>query len=79
MSYPDIVTGGGVFLILLAFFLNTFNFISTRSQLYLGLNFIGSGFAAYGSVLIDSVPFFVLEITWMIVSLVAFIRLIRSK
>lgn len=75
MTYTDIISTIGVSLILLAFFLNTFKYISDTGKLYFVLNIIGGAFACYGSVLLNSLPFIILEGTW---SIVAFIGLVKN-
>lgn len=75
MTYTDIISTIGVSLILLAFFLNTFKYISDTGKLYFILNIIGGAFACYGSVLLNSLPFIILEGTW---SIVAFIGLVKN-
>lgn len=79
MSYTDIVSTIGVSLILLAFFLNTFKFLSDNSKLYFILNIVGGVFACYGSVLLNSLPFIILEGTWSIVALVGLIKTSSKK
>jgi hypothetical protein len=74
MVFADIVSGIGVFLILLAFFLQTFHWLQAGSRLYLWLNVVGSALAGYGSYLIDSVPFMILEGTWCVVSVVGLLQ-----
>jgi hypothetical protein len=61
----------GVLLLLVAFFLNLFGFLSRRSRAYQLLNAIGAGLACYSAFLIDFMPFVVLEGTWSLVALVA--------
>jgi hypothetical protein len=78
MTYIDIISTIGVSLILLAFFLNTFQYISDTSKLYFILNIIGGGFACYGSVLLESIPFIVLEGSWSIVALVGLFRTLKQ-
>ena len=75
MSYTDTISTIGVSLILLAFFLNTFKYLPENSKLFFVLNFIGGAFACYGSVLLNSLPFIILEGTW---SVVAFVGLIKT-
>ncbi|MBA4239213.1 MAG: hypothetical protein C0448_00695 [Sphingobacteriaceae bacterium] len=70
MSYTDIISTIGVSLILLAFFLNTFKYISDNGKLYFVLNIVGGAFACYGSVLLNSLPFIILEGTWSVVALI---------
>jgi len=74
MSYPDIITSLGVFFILLAFLLTTFNLISPKTAAYFVLNIVGGGLALYGSVLINSVPFAVLEGVWTVVAIIGLLK-----
>ena len=74
MSYADSISGFGVFFILLAFFLSTFGWLSEKNRLYFLLNFIGAALAFYGSILIHSVPFAILEGTWAAVAAVGWAR-----
>lgn len=74
MSYTDTISTIGVSLILLAFFLNTFKYLSAKSKLYFILNIIGGTFACYGSVLLNSMPFIILEGTWSVVAIVGLMK-----
>lgn len=78
MTYTDIISTIGVSLILLAFFLNTFKYISDNGKLYFILNIIGGAFACYGSVLLNSLPFIILEGTWSIVALIGLIKSLKQ-
>jgi len=78
MSYTDIISTIGVSLILLAFFLSTFKFLDTKSKLYFILNIIGGAFACYGSVLLNSLPFIVLEGTWSLVAIIGLLRVLKQ-
>lgn len=75
----DIINTAGVALILAAFFLNTFNIISTRNFLYFIMNVIGSGLACYGSYLIGVIPFVVLEGCWALVALLGIARILHKR
>ncbi len=75
MNYTDVISTIGVSFILLAFFLSAFNYISASGKLYFTLNSIGGGFACYGSLLLHSTPFVILEGTWCLVALIALIKL----
>lgn len=77
MSYTDIVSTIGVSLILLAFFLNTFKYLPNNSKLYFILNIVGGAFACYGSVLLNSLPFIILEGTWSVVALMGLIKSLK--
>lgn len=78
MSYADSISGFGVFFILLAFFLSTFGWLSEKNRLYFLLNFIGAALAFYGSILIHSVPFAILEGTWAAVAAVGWARAVEA-
>lgn len=67
----DIIGYLGVGLILLAYFLNLYNKIDNENLLYISMNLIGAGLAFVSSVLIQSLPFAILEGTWALVSLFA--------
>lgn len=75
MLSADLINGVGVTLILLAFFLQTFNLISDKSTWYFLINIVGAGLACWGSVLIESLPFTILEAVWTLVSVVGLVRL----
>jgi hypothetical protein len=77
MTYTDIISTIGVSLILLAFFLNTFKYIADNGKLYFILNIFGGAFACYGSVLLNSLPFIVLEGTWSVVALIGLIKSLK--
>lgn len=78
MTYTDIISAIGVSLILLAFFLNTFKYISDNGKLYFILNIIGGAFACYGSILLNSLPFIILEGTWSTVALIGLIKSLKQ-
>ena len=78
MSYTDIISTIGVSLILLAFFLNTFKYVSDNSNLYFILNIVGGALACYGSVLLNSLPFIILEGTWSLVALIGLIKSLKQ-
>ena len=78
MNYTDMISTIGVSLILVAFFLNTFKFLTDNSRIYFALNMIGGAFACYGSVLLGSLPFIILEGTWCGVALVGLIRVLKQ-
>jgi hypothetical protein len=74
MNNTDIIGTVGVGLILLAYFCNTFGWISGKSKLFFLLNIVGAGLACYASWLIDYWPFVILEGTWFVVSFIGFFR-----
>ena len=79
MIYNDIIGTLGVGLILLAYFMNTFSLIPKDGSLFFILNIVGAGLACYASLLINYVPFVILEAVWCIVSVAGFIKLISKN
>lgn len=73
MSYNDVIGTIGVGLILVAYFLNTFDIIP-EGKLFFVLNIAGASLACYASYLIRYIPFVVLEGTWALVSIAGFIK-----
>jgi hypothetical protein len=74
MTTSEWVGALGVALLLLAFGLNLFGWLSRASRHYQGLNVLGAGLACYASWRIDFFPFVVLEGTWALVALAALLR-----
>jgi hypothetical protein len=74
MSYNDIIGTVGVGLILLAYFCNTFGWLTGKSKLFFLLNIVGAGLACYASWLINYWPFVILEGTWLLVSLAGLVK-----
>jgi hypothetical protein len=74
MNLTDIIGSIGVSILLLAFFLNIMNIIHKQSFLYIVLNVLGAGLACAASVLLDYIPFIVLEAAWTLVSGIALIK-----
>ena len=74
MSFSSIVGSIGVSLLLIAFFMNLFRYISQESRVYILLNVVGAGLSCYASVLIHYMPFVILEGTWCLVALAAFVK-----
>ena len=78
MTLTDLIGFSGVFLLLLAFFLNIFGMMKRDGVAYIVMNILGAGIAAVASVMLHYVPFIILEATWTGVSLFALIRWIRQ-
>ena len=68
MSTPDIINSFGVSLILLAFLLLTLKKLAPQSMWYNLLNVIGAGLTGYGALLINAMPFVILEAIWCLVA-----------
>jgi hypothetical protein len=78
METSTMIGSTGVTLLLLAFFLNLFGFLSQQKAPYLLLNILGAGLAAYASWMIQFMPFVVLECTWLLVSIAGLFRLRKA-
>ena len=68
MNYIDWLGFVGVFQILLAYFLNVTKKVNTNNLVFILLNLVGASFACLASILLNYVPFVVLEGIWAIVS-----------
>ncbi|MGB0931425.1 MAG: CBU_0592 family membrane protein [Chitinophagales bacterium] len=77
LDVPNILGIIGVSGILGAYFLSLFRNLPTDGYPYLVMNFVGASLACISSVLIEYLPFVILEGTWAAVSLVALVRKIR--
>ncbi len=69
----------GVSLILLAYFLNLKNILTTTALSYILLNLVGAILACLASILMEYIPFIILEGVWTLVSLDALIKFIKVK
>ncbi|MEA3558709.1 MAG: hypothetical protein U9R75_05580, partial [Candidatus Thermoplasmatota archaeon] len=65
MEISTIFGSLGVGLLLVAFLLNLFKFVSQDNRAYIILNILGAGIACTASVMIWFIPFIVLELIWM--------------
>ncbi|MDP5170099.1 MAG: hypothetical protein NWR72_07625 [Bacteroidia bacterium] len=70
MELSTILGAVGVTGILAAYLLNVMKKLDREDSLYLWLNAVGAALACASSVMIGSVPFTILEGTWVVVSLV---------
>jgi len=74
MIFSDWIGAVGVGMILVAYFCSTFKWMSPHGRLFFALNAVGSAMTCLASYLISYWPFFVLEGTWSIVSIIGFFR-----
>ncbi len=79
MTTTDIIGFVGVAILLIAYFLNLNNKLEKDSLLYLLLNCIGAGLACLASVLMNYLPFIILEGCWTLVSAFGIIKLITRN
>jgi hypothetical protein len=69
----------GVTILLVAYFLNLTDKIKKDSLGYLFLNFLGAGIACLASLLLNYLPFIILEGCWTLVSAFGIINYIIKK
>jgi hypothetical protein len=73
MSFNDLIGTIGVGIVLIAYFLNNFSIIERNGSLYFILNILGASIACYASILIDYIPFIILEGSWALLSVISLI------
>jgi len=78
MNFNDIIGTIGVGIILIAYFLNNFSFIKPNGDLYFVLNIIGASIACYASILINYIPFVILEGSWAFISVISLLKNIKK-
>lgn len=64
----------GVFQILLAYILNVIGKLKNKDLIFILLNLIGAGMACLASILMEYLPFIILEGVWTFVSLIALLK-----
>jgi hypothetical protein len=79
MTTTDWVGVIGVSILLIAFLLNLMNKISANGIVYITLNLVGAGIACIASIMLNYVPFIVLEAAWTIVSMYSLIKKLIKK
>lgn len=79
MSTIDIIGFIGVSILLIAFFLNITNKIAKESYLYLIMNFVGAALACLASILMNYLPFIILEGSWTLLSFIGIINKLNTK
>ena len=74
MTIIDWIGFIGVFMILIAYFLNITGKISINQLSFILLNLVGAGMACLASILLNYWPFIILEGIWTLVSLYTLIK-----
>jgi hypothetical protein len=69
----------GVFQILLAYFLNVTGKVTNKSLVFILLNLIGATMACIASLLLDYLPFIILEGIWALIALYSLIKYKKAK
>ncbi|MDV7139021.1 hypothetical protein R3X28_09045 [Maribacter sp. TH_r10] len=78
MNKTDWIGFIGVFLILLAYILNITGKIKSKDLSFILLNLLGAGLACLASILMEYIPFILLEGVWATVSLIALLTYKRK-
>ena len=79
MTLTDWVGTIGVSILLVAFFLNLMNKIETNGFWYIFLNMLGAAVALAASLLLEYMPFVILEAVWTMVSTYSLVKLYVDK
>jgi len=74
MNIIDWIGFIGVFQILLAYILNVARKLKNDDLIFILLNLIGAGLACLASILMEYLPFIILEGVWTFVSLIALLK-----
>ena len=74
MTYNDWMGTIGVGLVLLAYFFNTIKMIPENGKFFFVLNVVGGALSCYAAVLINFIPFIVLEAIWTVVSVYGLLK-----
>jgi hypothetical protein len=74
MSTTDWLGFVGVFQILLAYVLNVLGKIEKENLSFILLNLIGSSLACLASIIMNYMPFIILEGVWAFVTFISFIK-----
>lgn len=64
----------GVFQILLAYFFNVIGKISKTDLSFILLNLFGAAMACLASILLNYIPFIILEAIWALISLISLLK-----
>lgn len=79
MNTTDWIGFIGVFQILLAYILNVIGKIKSTDLSFILLNLFGASMACIASILMEYIPFILLEGVWAIVSLISLMKYKRIK
>ncbi len=78
MSTIDWLGFIGIFQILLAYFLNVIGKITHKNLSFILLNLVGAAMACLASVLLNYIPFIILEGVWTIISLISLLKFLKT-
>jgi hypothetical protein len=78
MTQTDWIGSIGVTILLIAFLLNLADKIKKESLSYLLMNVLGAGTACFASILLNYLPFIILEGSWTLVSGVGLVSYLKK-
>lgn len=78
MEFAVIIASFGVFILLLAFFLDSFQIVTFSKKAFFVMNIVGAAISCWASFLINFFPFVVLEAAWTIVAISGLIKETRK-
>jgi hypothetical protein len=78
MTLTDCVGFLGVSILLIAYFLSSKGIVKQDSILYISMNLVGAGIACFAAIMMNYIPFIILEGAWSFVSFLALIQTIRK-
>ena len=79
MTFIDWLGFIGVFLILLAYFLNVSGKLKSSDLPFILLNLIGAGIACFASILLKYIPFIILEGAWTLISVFTLFKHLKYR
>lgn len=79
MTKTDLIGFIGVAILLIAYFLNLINKVKNSDFTYLIMNFIGAGASCLASILLNYLPFIILEASWTLVSATGLFTYFKKK
>lgn len=79
MNTTDWIGFLGVSLLLAAYFLSSFKLIKPNGVPYILLNCTGAGIACFAAVLLQYVPFIILEGAWFAIAVFSLVKLRMDK
>jgi hypothetical protein len=78
-TIADIIGSTGVFIILLAFTLNLSAKLAANNIFYILMNVIGGALSCLAAILINYIPFIILEAAWTLFSILGLIKYFTKK
>ncbi len=79
MTKTDLIGFIGVAILLIAYFLNLINKVKNSDFTYLIMNLMGAGASCLASILLNYLPFIILEASWTLVSAIGLFTYFKKK